>query len=295
MRETREAAPSLVGGADAGLAARSLAHAAEELVRAGGGSQVRWEGASLTTHFQPIYSVRSGFALGFEALARASDTRGVAIRAEDFFARAGADRTLLDWACRALHLRNYATVDPGDRTLFLNIHPEAAIRDVRRGREFAELIRYYGLVPKRVCVEILEAPCSDEDLLRAAVASYRDLGVSIAMDDFGVGASNLDRLRGLRPDVVKIDRSILAAAIGDEAAGKMLPGMVALVHQSYARVAIEGIESRSEALVAIDAKADYLQGFFLAVPRAELADEIDGAAIIDRLLHPSAGPRLAFA
>jgi len=283
-------------GQDCADASLPIARAAEDLVRASGGPSLLWEGHTVGSHFQPIYCVRRQSCFGFEALARAVDRSGNAVACHDFFGRhSGERRALLDWACRVMHLRNYATVDPGDRTLFLNIHPEAAIRDVRRGREFAELIRYYGLVPKRVCVEILEAPCSDEDLLRAAVASYRDLGVSIAMDDFGVGASNLDRLRGLRPDVVKIDRSILAAAIGDEAAGKMLPGMVALVHQSYARVAIEGIESRSEALVAIDAKADYLQGFFLAAPRAQLADEIDGAAIIDRLLHPSAGPRLAFA
>ena len=289
MREGIDAASSCAGGADGALAGRSLAHAAEELVRAGGGRLLRWAGASLTTHFQPIYCVRRGSCLGFEALARANDADGRSIRPEDFFSRtAAADRSLLDWACRALHLRNYATVDPGDRTLFINIHPEAAVRDARRGREFAELIRYYGLVPKRVCVEILEESCSDEGLLREAVESYRDMGATIAMDDFGVGRSNFDRVAALRPDVVKIDRSVLVAAMGTERASRVLPGMIELLHESHARVAVEGIESRREALFAIDAKADYLQGFYFASPNACLNDEVSGTAILDLLLNSPA-------
>jgi EAL domain-containing protein (putative c-di-GMP-specific phosphodiesterase class I) len=295
MREGIDAHTPFAGGADATVSGRSLARVAEELVRAGGGASLAWEGATLTTHFQPIYSVRRGFCLGFEALVRAADADGAAIRPDEFFARTFAGcRSVLDWACRALHLRNYAIVDPGDRMLFINVHPEAAVRDIRRGRDFAELIRYYGMAPKRVCVEILEAPCSDESLLREAVENYRDVGASIVMDDFGVGCSNFDRVVALRPDVVKIDRSILASAVGDEKARRMLPGMIQLLHEAHARVAVEGIESRTGAMLAIDAKADYLQGFFFAPPQEKLTDEVAGRAILDELLHSPQG-RLAAA
>ncbi len=294
MREGLDAATPFAGGAGRGAANRSLAHAAEELVRASSGSFLAWEGATLTTHFQPIYCVRREACLGFEALVRAFAPDGSPIASEDFFARAAEDsRALLDWACRALHFRNYATVDPGDRTLFINIHPEAAVRDARRGRDFAELVRYYGLTPRRVCVEILEAPCSDEDLLVEAVQSYRDLGASIAMDDFGVACSNFDRVARLRPDVVKIDKSILDGALGDEKARRLLPGMIEVLHQFHARVAIEGIESRPAAVAAIEARADYLQGYFFASPHARLTEEIGGTAILDHLLNSPAGPRLA--
>jgi EAL domain-containing protein (putative c-di-GMP-specific phosphodiesterase class I) len=280
------------GGADGDPAVRSLAHAAEELVRASGSPSLAWQGASLTTHFQPIYCVRREACLGFEALVRAWDEHGM-VAAEELFARtADSNRSLLDWACRAMHLRNYATVDPGDRTLFVNIHPEAAVRDARRTREFAELVRYYGLTPKRVCIEILEAPCSSEKLLREAVEGYRDLGASIAMDDFGVGCSNFDRVVSLRPDVVKIDRSILAGAAGKDKARRMLPVMIELLHEFHAKVAVEGIETEAAALLAIEAKADYLQGYFFASPHSRLTEEVGGTALLDSLLH-SQGPRLA--
>ena len=286
MREGQDGQSPFAGGADSAVASRSLARAAEDLVRAGGGPELAWEGARVTTNFQPIYCVRRQTCLGFEALARARDSDGNAIPSEEFFARRHASgRMLLDWACRALHLRSYATVDPGDRTLFINVHPEAAVRDVRRGRDFAELIRYYGLAPKRVCIEILEDPCSDEDLLREAVESYRALGASIAMDDFGVGSSNFDRVVRLRPDVVKIDKSILAEAVGNDKANRVLPAMIELLHEFEVRVAVEGIESRAGAAAAIDARADYVQGFYFASPGTALKDEIRGLELLDRLLH----------
>jgi EAL domain-containing protein (putative c-di-GMP-specific phosphodiesterase class I) len=262
-----------------------LALAAEEMVRAGGGAFIDWRGARVTTHFQPIYGVRSRMCLGFEALARASDAHGTEIAAESLFESVADDcRGLLDWACRALHLRNYATVDPGDRMLFINVHPEAAVRDARRSREFGELIRYYGLLPKRVCIEILEAGCSDDDLLADAVQAYRALGALVAMDDFGSGCSDFARVRRLRPGVVKIDRSVIGGC-GTEGARRALRDTVCELHAAGAKVAIEGVETRAHALAAIDAHADYLQGHFFATPQPWLAGEIGGTEALDQLLH----------
>jgi EAL domain-containing protein (putative c-di-GMP-specific phosphodiesterase class I) len=286
MREGQQAGSPFAGGADYASASGSFARAAEHLVRATEGPALAWEGATVTTHFQPIYCVRRESCLGFEALARVQDISAIPIPSEDFFSRNHAgSRTLLDWACRALHLRSYATVDPGDRTLFINVHPEAAVRDARRGRDLAELIRYYGLAPRRVCIEILENPCSDERLLREAVESYRALGMSVAMDDFGVGCSNFDRVVALKPDLVKIDKSILAGAVGNEKANRMLPAMIEFLHEFEARVAVEGIESRAGAAAAIEARADYVQGFFFGEPAVGLGAETIGLERLDRLLH----------
>jgi EAL domain-containing protein (putative c-di-GMP-specific phosphodiesterase class I) len=271
-----------------------MAYAAEERVRAGGGSSVSWEGARLTTHFQPIYNVRRGTCLGYEALARAASSSGGDLDVEDFFANVDEEsRSLLDWTCRALHLRNFATVDPGDRTLFINVHPEAAVRDARNGHDLGEIIGYYGLVPERVCIEILEAPCSDESMLREAVDAYRDLGASVAMGDFGLARSDFDRLARLRPNIVKIDLAAHSRKSGSAQALGMLPGMIDLVHEAGAKVAVEGIESRTEALLAVGARADFLQGYFLAQPHAKLAPEIQGTTILNALLSPAARPHLA--
>ena len=276
---------------------RSWARLAEDRVRAGNDDGVEWEGLRLASHFQPIFCVRTGKCHGFEALARAKGAEGAPRRPEEIFAATGAgSRVLLDWTLRALHLRNFARLDPGHGTLFVNVHPEAAINDGARGRELGDLIRYYGLVPKRVCVEILEAGCADEGLLRAAVSAYRALGVTIAMDDFGTAHSNFDRVVRLRPDIVKIDRSLLGdAALGETRARRMLAALIELVHEANARVAVEGIENAAEGRVALEANADFVQGFHFAVPAATLHDEASGRARLAELLGDRPGRRLSIA
>lgn len=254
----------------------TFARAAERLVRAGDGASFAWGEASVRSLFQPIYCVRRRACLGFEALAGVRDAKGVLQPCEAFFAGEGEDRALLDWACRALHLRSFAMVDPGDRSLFINVHPEAAVRDAGHARDLAELIRYYGLSPRRVCIEILEAPCGDEERLVEAVQAYRALGVSIAMDDYGVAASDLGRVKRLRPDMVKIDKALVAGP---------LAGVVEALHACGARVAVEGIDSRLAAAAALRARADYLQGFYFAEPEAGLDGERLGRQLLERLLH----------
>ena len=270
-------------GQDCAAANRPIARAAEDLVRAGGGSALQWDDYTVASHFQPIYCVRRQSCFGFEALARARDAAGRDVTCQEFFGRhTGERRTLLDWACRVMHLRNYATVDPGDRTLFLNVHPESAVRDLKDGSELVKLIRYYGLLPKRVCLEILEHPCSDEGALREAVERYRGLGMAIAMDDFGVSASNFDRVELLRPDLVKVDKSVTS----------LLPTTVDLLHEMEVRVAVEGIETPEAAAAAVDAGADYIQGFYFAIPAPGLAEERRGLELLDRLIY---SPSLAAA
>jgi EAL domain-containing protein (putative c-di-GMP-specific phosphodiesterase class I) len=272
----------------------SLSRIAEDLVRAGSGESVRWQGLELRSHLQPIYSIREASCIGFEALLRASDREGP-VRPERLFerARADGDLALLDWVCRALHLRKFATLDRLERKLFLNIHPEVALRDARSVRDFADLVRYYGLPPSRLCVEILEAPCPDEGQLREAVLAYRSLGATVAMDDFGQGRSNFDRIVALRPDMVKIDRSILTRTVGESRSRRMLPSIVQLLREAGAQVAIEGVESADEALVAIDSGADHLQGFHLAPPSASLPDEALTQGILAGLLRMRGARRLA--
>ena len=255
--------------------AHSLSRIAEELVRTGRGDSLHWQGFSLSTHFQPVFSVRNAACAGYEALLRPLDRDGAPLRPDRLFEHVAAagDGFLLDWICRALHFRKFATVDPGDRRIFINVHPEAAMKDARSSREFDHLARFYGVAPRRICVEILEGACGDEGLLRESVAAYRALGVGIAMDDFGVGRSNFDRIVSLRPDIVKIDRSILVDAVGDQKARRMLPSIIELMHEAGAQVALEGIESAPEAMVAIDSGADFLQGYHFARPAAALPDD----------------------
>lgn len=247
-------------------------------------ASIAFNGYTLVSAFQPIYSVREQRAAGYEGLLRATGSDGVTVRANHLFATLDPAETIsLDRASRTLHLRSFAAVDPGARMLFLNMHPVTAVADAAQARQVRNRVRYFGLTPERVCIEILEGACGDESQLSDAVAAYRELGFTIAIDDFGVERSNFDRIAALSPDLVKIDRSILGDAVGYARARRMLPAVIGLVHEAGARVVVEGVEQATEALLAIESGADYLQGHFFARPGPGLGDDEFGASLLTEL------------
>ncbi len=272
-----------------GPAASTFAEVAQAVVRAGAGPEVVWGEHRLATHFQPIYGVAQGRVVGHEALLRATAVDAPALRAPALFSGAGAAVARLDWTCRALHMRNFAIVDPGDRRLFLNVHPAAAMQETDGAAGFTRIAGYFGLSPRRICLEISRAYCADEGRLAEAVAAWRDRGFDIAIDDFGIGRSNLDRMARLCPDIVKIDLRRLGQSIGPERARRIMPALAELLADFGSRLAVEGIENAREALLAIEAGAAFVQGHHLGVPCAELREE----ELCAELLHSAR--RLALA
>jgi EAL domain-containing protein (putative c-di-GMP-specific phosphodiesterase class I) len=271
-------------------APRSFGEIAREVVAAPGGGSLQWEGLMLASLFQPVHCVERGAAIGDEALLRATGTDGEAVRARGLFASLDAERRVrLDWICRALHLRSYAVVAPGDRQLFLNVHPLAVVEDADGGRALAELVRFYGLSPDRVHLEVVESECGDESALAEAAAAYRDRGFTITMDHFGRGRSNFDRIAALRPKVVKMDGAVLRSALGNRQARRVLPSLVAMLKDTGAKVAVKDIVNAHHALAAIEAGADYLQGVHLGAPTRVPRDE----PVTRGLIHSAR--RIAFA
>ncbi len=223
---------------------------------------------TLGSHFQAIFSVTAKRCVGYEGLLCATNLAGQTVRPETVFALSAShgEDLFLDWLCRALHLRNVANLGDESGMVFLNAFPQAAIEDPHHPQVFSQMIAGYGIDPRNVVIEILETGVSDEAQLIDAARLYRKLGCKIAIDDFGVGFSNFDRLWRLRPDFVKIDRSVTASAVRETHARLVLANMVKLIHECGAEAIIEGIETRDEALTALQVGADYLQGYYFARP-----------------------------
>jgi EAL domain-containing protein (putative c-di-GMP-specific phosphodiesterase class I) len=247
-------------------------------------------GTLLGTGFQPIYAARDGTLAGHEALIRAVDAAGLPVSPAAFFSAAQPGEIVgLDRACRRVHLAQFASQDAGDAPLHLNVHPLAALEDARARFDLRLELGLHGIRPARVCVEILEGECGDEDRLAEAVAAYRAVGLRIAMDDFGFERSNFDRVAALRPDFVKIDRLLLSRAVGPAGARRLLPSLVRLLHEADTQVIVEGIEDASEALFAIETGADFLQGYYFGPPRPTLAADPLPSRLMAGLRRVAAG------
>lgn len=232
--------------------------------------ETRYRGMTLSSAFQPIYSFAHGRAVGFEALLRAQTTQGQPVSPLDIFALPDDDAELvyLDRLCRTLHLRNHLRNATSDAWLFLNINPQVIVHGRRFGAFFTGLLQSLGIAGHHLVIEILEGAITEETALAESLSYYRNLGCLIAIDDFGAGHSNFERIWRLAPDIVKLDRSMIVQAAQQPRVRRILPGLVALLHEAGSLVVVEGVETEDEALIAMDADADLVQGYYFARPSA---------------------------
>ncbi len=263
------------------------------LLRDARGYLTEFDGHTLRSAFQPIFSLSHQRAVGYEALLRAERNGSPVAPPAVFGSVEKLEQTvLLDRTCRALHARNFAPLHGNDVWLFLNINSRVVAGGRSYGAFFAELLECNGLAPHQVVVEILENAIHDEDALSETVDHYKELGCLVAIDDFGAGHSNFDRIVRLEPDIVKLDRGILQHAGHTGLARRLLPSLISLLHEAGSLVVLEGVETVDEALLALDADADFAQGYYFArpAPADELTTERDA---LFRELTAHAGHRQA--
>lgn len=220
----------------------------------------------LSSVFQPVISLNQGRIIGQEALLRVRDVQGVSIDPTKLIGAMKSDAEVieLDRLCRLLHSHNYMQQPDAREWLFLNLTPQVINRGYLYGSFFSELLQLARINPSQVVVEVLENQVSSEKQLSESVNYYRDIGCLIAIDDFGVGHSNIDRVLRLEPDIVKLDRSLLE--VSSCKARKVLSNLVSLLHEAECLVVLEGVETLDHVMLAYDVNADLVQGYFFSAP-----------------------------
>ncbi|WP_086965174.1 EAL domain-containing protein [Caballeronia glebae] len=234
------------------------------------------DGIRLRTHLQPIYSLPHQREVGYEALLRGEACDGTLVGPFDLFGRAivAGKLTELDRMSHLTHLHNAAPMLPAAHWLFVNINP-ATFTDPGYAARLASATRESGLAPEQVVIEVLESGGTDVAEIARATRAFRAQGFLVAVDDFGAGHSNIDRLLTLRPDIVKLDRSLVRAKSA-HMRDALLPKLVDLLHESGMFVVAEGIETNEDLMLAARSNVDFVQGYLLGMPSAQLAER--GAA-----------------
>jgi EAL domain-containing protein (putative c-di-GMP-specific phosphodiesterase class I) len=242
------------------------------------------ETRAIRTHFQPIMHLATGGVVGCEALSRGPAGSGLESPLALLDAAAAAGRLAeLDWVCRtsALHAALQARLDPS-LPLFVNAEP-ATLREPCP----ADLRPVLDAAAERltVVVEMTErSVAEDPAALMAAVDALRRAGAGIALDDVGAAPQSLALLSLVRPDVVKLDLSLVHERTG--AAGALVVNAVRdYAERSGAVVLAEGIETQEHARRAYVLGATLGQGWLFGRPHA---DPPRGVAAVQpvRLLGP---------
>ena len=224
----------------------------------------------LTLVFQPLVALEHGTVAGYEALSR---FEGPGARPDLVFGAAdrlgvGAELEALAVA-RCLEMRSTL---PPDRFLTVNVSPHLVVRSPLRDL----LLEASDLAP--LVLELTEHQQVDEldEVLRLRDA-VRSRGGLWALDDVGAGHSGLQALVRLRPDLVKLDRSLVQDAAEDEAKLAMAETLGELAGRLDAWLLAEGVETWSELEAFLRMGVPLAQGYLLgrpAPPWAELPEEM---------------------
>jgi EAL domain-containing protein (putative c-di-GMP-specific phosphodiesterase class I) len=226
---------------------------------------------SLVSHFQPIVSVKKKRNVGAEALARARHA-GAGVPPLQLFQWAQQEGQMLelDRLCRKKALEGFSDLAKADPDLMLFLNFEVSILDegVLGSGNLIKLVQETGIKPENVVIEINESRVAELSELQAFVVHHKAHGFLIALDDLGTGHSNLQRLATLKPDILKLDRSLIQGLGGDFFKKEIFKSLVSLAHNIGALVLAEGVETESEVSTSLGLGADLFQGFYFSRPVA---------------------------
>jgi EAL domain-containing protein (putative c-di-GMP-specific phosphodiesterase class I) len=248
---------------------------------------------TMLSHFQPIISIREKRVIGLEALVRATNpASGKPISPNYLFDAASRHKQSLqlDRLCRESAISGFASLaslDP-DLILFINVDVSTLSRSAAESNALIKLTEEYGIAPERVAIEIIESKINDASALQRFIANHRKRGFLIALDDMGAGHSNLERIPSIKPDIIKLDRSLIQNIDQEYHKQELFDFFIKLAHRIGVFVVVEGIETEAEALSCLERGADLVQGFYFAYPqppaRACLESGLDYASRLRSIL-----------
>ncbi|MDR0196632.1 MAG: EAL domain-containing protein [Oscillospiraceae bacterium] len=228
-------------------------------------------------YFQPIMAADTNDIYSYEALGRYEDDDGEVKSLGDFFSDKSvsrADALSVDRVVRKLALEKFAR-EGGEQYLFINLRLDW-IDNFNENPEEAPTVKWareFGVDLKKIVIEITEEEFfADKETVADIINYYRKIGCRIAIDDYGKGASDIDRLAMISPDILKIDMDCIHKSEQSYHYREYIKSISSFAERVGIEVLYEGIENQAQLDFCIGAKGRYYQGFLLAKPQPSIRD-----------------------
>jgi EAL domain-containing protein (putative c-di-GMP-specific phosphodiesterase class I) len=223
---------------------------------------------TLRVHLQPLVLLDGHTVCGAEALARWPVTGGRAYSPGEFIPVAERSGLIepLGLLVAETALRDMASLRRGGRDLrvAINFAPRQLL-EPDLAYTLAGIAERAGVPTAFVDIEITEeAAMQHPDRAGWALASLRKLGFRIAIDDFGVGYASLERMKAMRAEVLKIDRSFMQDVPHDGKNAAIVQSTVELAHRLGMEVVAEGVEDAAQLAFLEAIGCDIAQGYLFS-------------------------------
>lgn len=236
-----------------------------------------------TMAFQPIIDADAGAVWGYEALVRGIDGSGAAAV---LGAVTEANRYQFDQACRvkAIELAGAGLIGNDTARLSINFKPNAVYEPracIRASLAAAERV---GFAPTRLMFEFTEDERMDDVAhVQHIVESYKRMGFTTALDDFGAGHAGLTLLAAFQPDVIKLDMALVRGVDAAPRRQAVVRGIVGIAAELGITVLAEGVETEAEFRYLRGIGIPLFQGYYLARPEVETFRPASDIAVLRKL------------
>lgn len=227
------------------------------------------ERAELDLHYQPRVDLDSGRCVALEALLRWHHPTLGEVQPGEFIVlaeQAGLMRALTEWVFDHGMAQLAAWRAEGlDIRLSLNV--SSADFDADLVARLQLLMERHGIDPHLLELEFTESTLMQHsDATRRHLTAICALGTTVAIDDFGIGYSNLASLRQMPASSLKIDQSLVRAIDSSRTDAAIVRSVSALARDLGFRVVVEGVESASVHDAVLTMACDEVQGFHISRP-----------------------------
>ncbi|MDN7242696.1 EAL-associated domain-containing protein [Planococcus sp. N028] len=219
--------------------------------------------------FQPIISAVKHNVIGYEVLGRYQCDDGNWISLGDFFHdidvpdeyKIEVDQHLLQLAISKM------LEEANECLLFINRNAKQLL--INSGEDFLQTLKTFekkGFPMNRIVLEITEHDFAEDfEVLEHLLIYYKTYGIQIAVDHIGAKSSNIDRIRQLKPHILKIDTGIIRQH-NQEVFQDIIFSLSVLARRIGAKLSYENIEDNHQLYFAWKHGGHYYQGFYLAKP-----------------------------
>ena len=222
-------------------------------------------------HYQPIVSLRSGQVIAAEALLRWHHP-SLGLRLPDEFSGIAEDAGLMvqigEWALRTAceQMKQWQRQSVAPQRVSVNLS-QRELADPRVVKTIAGALRATHLEPSALQIELTgTAIMADVERSVRLVRQFAAMGISVAIDDYGVGQNPIAQLKRMPISAIKIDRQFIRNVESDAFDTSYVGAIINVAHHIRLSVVAEGVESRGQYDAVRRMGCDDVQGHFFSAP-----------------------------
>jgi len=221
--------------------------------------------------YQPQVHARSKRIYGIEVLLRLRTDSGVILSPDKFIPIAESVGLIVPigaWVIRAACMQGMEWIRRGFEPIKISINISGLqLKSIQFLSSVRTILEETGMNPAHLTFEITETTIIDQShVVLNVIEEIRKIGISVAIDDFGISYSSLSVLKNFPIEILKIDKSFVREMVTDDKGYKIVNAIINIAKSLDLRIVAEGVEDSTQLELLDELGCHYIQGYYISRP-----------------------------